>query len=121
MWCPSASLSVWANAWLAGSAAPDDVLDALSLWAPQHFVAAYDSVSAGHTGLPWPEVDDASAATLLRTLRTSAGRRTSEPPVSVVLPVPGDVRGLPAGTGFQRDALAAGEALVVTGDRGSAI
>ena len=24
MWCPSVSLSVWSNAWLAGHAAPDD-------------------------------------------------------------------------------------------------
>ena len=56
MWCPSVSLSVWANAWLAGKAAPDDVLDALSQWAPRHSVAAYDSVAAGSTGLPWPDM-----------------------------------------------------------------
>ncbi|HZQ31890.1 MAG TPA: hypothetical protein VFB19_09160 [Mycobacterium sp.] len=121
MWCPSVSLSVWANAWLAGTAAPDDVLDALSLWAPQHFIAAYDSVAAGNTGLPWPDVDEASVITLLRTLRTAAGKHTGEPSVNVVLPVPGDVRGLPAGTGFERDALAAGEALIVTGDRNKAV
>jgi hypothetical protein len=71
--------------------------------------------------LPWPELDDASAVTLLRTLRTAAGHRSAEPAVHITLPVPGDVRGLPAGTGFARDALAAGEALVVAGDRGSAI
>src|SRR5882724_3992014 len=99
MWCPSVSLSVWANAWLAGSAAPDDVLDALSLWAPKHFVAAYDSVTAGHVGLPWPDLDDASVIALLQTLRTTAGRTSAhEPSMSVVLPVPGDVRGLVAGT-----------------------
>ncbi len=57
MWCPSVSLSVWANAWLAGAAAPDDVLDALSQWAPRHSVTAYDSVAAGRTGLPWPDLD----------------------------------------------------------------
>src|SRR5271167_4916213 len=74
MWCPSVSLSVWANAWLSGSAAPDDVLDTLSLWAPQHFVTAYDSVTAGHTGLPWPDLDEASVVTLLQTLRTTAAR-----------------------------------------------
>jgi hypothetical protein len=34
----------------------------------------------------------------------------------VAVPVPGDVRGLPAGTQFQRDAVTAGEAIVVTGD-----
>ena len=124
MWCPSVSLSVWANAWLAGSAAPDDVLDALSLWAPKHLVAAYDSVTAGHTGLPWPDLDEASAVMLLQTLRTTAvgpapaARRTA--PISVVLPVPGDVRGLAAGTQFEYDALAAGEAVIVAGPRGTA-
>jgi hypothetical protein len=38
-----------------------------------------------------------------------------------VLPVPGDVRGLAAGTQFQRDALAAGEAVIIAGARGTAI
>jgi len=45
MWCPSVSLTVWANAWHAGLAAPDDVLDALSPWAPRHSIAAYDAVA----------------------------------------------------------------------------
>ena len=76
MWCPSASLAVWANAWLAGQAAPDDVLDALSQWAPRHSVTAYDSVAAGSTGLPWPDLNDAGAVSLLQTLRTAAGPRT---------------------------------------------
>ena len=64
MWCPSSTLSVWANAWLAGKAAPDDVLDALSCWAPIQSVTAYDAVAAGHTGLPWPDVHDAGAVSL---------------------------------------------------------
>ncbi|OOK66691.1 hypothetical protein BZL30_8366 [Mycobacterium kansasii] len=123
MWCPSATLSMWANAWLAGKAAPDDLLDALSLWAPTQSVTAYDAVAAGHTGLPWPDVDSAGTVSLLSTLRTAAGRaRTSAPgppdrlrgTINVVLPVPGDVRGLSAGTQFERDALAAGEAIIVT-------
>jgi hypothetical protein len=106
---------VWANAWLAGKAAPDDVLDALSCWAPAQSVTAYDAVAAGHTGLPWPDVDDAGAVSLLQTLRTAAGRSsTGTPSISVVLPVPGDVRGLAAGTQFERDALTAGEAVIVT-------
>ncbi|MGE2691656.1 hypothetical protein [Mycolicibacterium pulveris] len=121
MWCPSVSLSVWANAWLAGAAAPDDLLDALSLWAPRHSVIAYDSVAAGRTGLPWPDLVDAGAVSMLQTLRTAAGTATSTPPVALSLPVPGDVRGLPAGTQFQRDAVAAGEAVVVTGDGTEAI
>jgi hypothetical protein len=115
MWCPSATLSVWANAWLAGMAAPDDVLDALSCWAPRQSVTAYDAVAAGHTGLPWPDVHDAGAVSLLQTVRTAVGRAaTSAPSINVVLPVPGDVRGLVAGTQFERDALAAGEALIVS-------
>jgi hypothetical protein len=39
----------------------------------------------------------------------------------VVLPVPGDVRGLPAGTQFQRDAVTVGEAMIVAGDGAAAI
>ncbi|HKP44831.1 hypothetical protein [Mycobacterium sp.] len=116
MWCPSVSLSVWANAWLAGAAAPDDVLDALSQWAPRHSVTAYDSVAAGRTGLPWPDLTDAGAVSLLQTMRTAAGPGLSAPAIGVSLPVPGDVRGLPAGTQFQRDAVTAGEAIIVGRD-----
>lgn len=121
MWCPSVSLSLWANAWLAGKAAPDDVLDALSVWAPKQSVTAYDAVAAGYTGLPWPDVNDAGTVTLLQTLRAAVGRPTSTrgaPPlmrgtINVVLPVPGDVRGLAPGTQFERDALSAGEAIII--------
>ncbi len=119
MWCPSVSLSVWSNAWLAGVAAPDDVLDALSQWAPRHSVTAYDAVAAGSTGLPWPDVNHFGTMSLLQTLRTAAGRPAGEPVISVVLPVPGDVRGLPAGTQFQRDAVTAGEAILIQGDPSS--
>ena len=126
MWCPSVSLSMWANAWLAGLAAPDDVLDALTIWAPTHSVTAYDAVAGGRTGLPWPDVDKAGAVSLLQTVRNGAGRRgdanwPARPAIGVVLPVPGDVRGLAAGTGFQRDALNAGEAVIVSGPAGEAI
>ncbi|AQA06800.1 hypothetical protein BVC93_28260 [Mycobacterium sp. MS1601] len=122
MWCPSVSLAVWANAWIAGKAAPDDVLDALSLWAPTHSVTAYDAVAASATGLPWPDVNDAGAVSMLQTLRTAAGVRSiPQPSLSIVLPVPGDVRGLPAGTTFARDALDAGEAVIVTSERGTPV
>jgi hypothetical protein len=86
-------------------------------------VTAYDSVAAGHTGLPWPDVDDAGAVSLLQTLRTVAGRSIDArpPAISVALPVPGDVRGLAAGTQFQRDALASGEAIIVTSPTGDTI
>ncbi len=121
MWCPSVSLSVWANAWLAGVAAPDDVLDALSLWAPRHSATAYDSAAADGTGLPWPDLTDAGAVSLLQTMRTAAGPAAGAPAMSVVLPVPGDVRGLAAGTQFQTDAISAGEAIIVTRGTSTAI
>ncbi|MGA5466233.1 hypothetical protein [Mycobacterium sp. NPDC050041] len=114
MWCPSATLAAWANAWLSGAAAPDDVLDSLSLWAPRHSVTAYDSVAAGATGLPWPDLNDSGAVSLLQTLRTAAGPARTGPALGIALPVPGDVRGLPAGTQFQRDAVTSGEAVLVT-------
>ncbi|MEB4210386.1 hypothetical protein [Mycobacterium sp. 94-17] len=124
MWCPSVSLSLWANAWLAGKAAPDDVLDALSVWAPMQSVTAYDAVAAGHTGLPWPDVHDAGTVTLLQTLRAATprpeGAGLMRGTINVVLPVPGDVRGLAPGTQFGRDALAAGEAVIIANPRSPA-
>lgn len=119
MWCPSVSLTVWTNAWLAGAAAPDDVLDALSLWTPRHSVTAYDSVAAERTGLSWPDLDDAASVSLLQTVRTAAAHAGSQPAIALALPVPGDVRGLPPGTQFGRDAIAAGEAVIVTGTNGA--
>jgi hypothetical protein len=78
-------------------------------------VTAYDAVAAGHTGLPWPDIHDAGAVSLLQTLRMAAGRSSTDTPsITVVLPIPGDVRGLPPGTQFGRDAIAAGEAVIVT-------
>lgn len=106
---------MWANAWLAGAAAPDDVLDALSLWTPRHSVTAYDSLAADRTGLSWPDLDEARSVSLLQTLRTASARALSNPAISLTLPVPGDVRGLPPGTQFSRDAIAAGEAVIVSG------
>ena len=118
MWCPSATLSAWANAWLAGKAAPDDVLDALSLWAPRQSVTAYDAVAADYTGLPWPDINHVGTVSLLQTLRTVTGHPGSinqlPGAIHVVLPVPGDVRGLSAGTQFERDAILAGETVIVT-------
>jgi hypothetical protein len=120
MWCPSVSLAVWANSWLAGAAAPDDVLDSLSQWTPTHSVTAYDSVAAERTGLSWPDLDTAGAVSLLQTMRTAAQPAGSQPAITLALSVPGDVRGLPPGTQFGRDAIAAGEAVIVGGAGGSA-
>ena len=126
MWCPSVSLSVWANAWLAGHAAPDDVLDALIAWAPMHSVMAYDAIAAGRTGLPWPDIETAGPMSLLQTVRVAASRPPEHsldrrPAIGVVLPVPGDVRGLAPGTQFAQDALASGEAVVVSTADGDAV
>lgn len=119
MWCASVSLSVWANAWLAGKAAPDDVLDALSAWTPTQSVTAYDAVAAGNTGLPWPGRHDSGAASLLQMVRGAAGDPPGAPGgIRPVFPVPGDVRGLPAGTEFERNALTAGEAVIMTEPNG---
>ncbi|MDQ2625566.1 MAG: hypothetical protein M3Y90_00990, partial [Actinomycetota bacterium] len=101
MWCPSVSLSVWANAWLAGQAAPDDLLDALSAWAPVQSVAAYDAISIGEAGWAWSGGHDGGSASLLQLVRGAAAPAAGPaagPAIQPVLPVPGDVRGLPAGT-----------------------
>lgn len=112
MWCPSTSLSVWVNAWLAGRAAPDDVLDALSAWAPAQSVAAHDAVVASSIGVSWPGACDAGAAALLQLVR-GAALPFIEAGIQPVFPIPGDVRGLPAGTAFEREAILAGEAVLI--------
>jgi len=71
--------------------------------------------------LPWPDLDDVGAVSLLQTVRTAAGPRLSAPAIGVALPVPGDVRGLPAGTQFQRDAVTAGEAVIIGREASTAV
>lgn len=78
-------------------------------------MTAYDSVAAAETGLPWPDLLDSAAMSLLQTVRSAAGPGMTAPAIRLTLPVPGDVRGLPAGTQFQRDAVTAGEAMIVSG------
>jgi hypothetical protein len=105
--CPSATLAVWSSAWLSGSAAPDDVLDALAVWGEAHEVVAHDSATAAAFDVPVDGEGAAPPARLLASLRTlgiTDGR--------LVLPVAGDVRGLGAGGPFASAALRAGEALV---------
>lgn len=106
----SATLTVWASAWLAGAVAPDDVLDALTAWAPLHRVHAADRVAAGSTGLPGPDEGTVGAGTLFGALR---GAGAAE--LRLVLPTAGDARGLPAGTEFATAALDAGEGVLVVG------
>ncbi len=108
---------MWAGSWLAGRSAPDDLLDALRTWAPQQSVAAGDPVTGGHTGLPWAAHDDAEAApgagimVLLKLIREATAAPDAQ--MRLVLPVPGDVRGLPAGSEFAAAATEAGEGLLL--------
>lgn len=106
--CPSATFTVWASAWLAGVAAPDDVLDALSPWAEAHDVQAVDADTASATSLPAPGAPVSSLMFLLAALRRSAPRS----PARLVLPAPGDVRGLPGPGMFSREATDAGEGVL---------
>ncbi len=105
---PSATFTVWASAWLAGAAAPDDVLDALGPWALAHDVQAADDATALVTTLPPPGSPVSSLAFLLALLRRTSPRS----PARLVLPVPGDVRGLPGPGVFSREATAAGEGVL---------
>lgn len=107
--CPSATLTVWTSAWLAGAAAPDNVLDALGPWAEAHDVQAVDADTSAATMLPPPGEPVSSLAFLLAALRRSAGGRGATGPARLVLPAPGDVRGLPGPGAFSREATSAGE------------
>ena len=92
---PAGRFAVWATAWLSGRASYDDALDALA-GDTAHRVA----------GLPGTDeaVPLGSALTALRGL----GERRFR----LVLPVPGDVRGLPAVPGLAALALESGQAAV---------
>ncbi len=98
---------MWSSAWLAGAAAPDDVLDALAPWAQAHDVQAADEEAAIFTSLSAPGTPVSSLAFLLATLR-----RCGRGPARMVLPVPGDIRGLPGPGAFSREATAAGEGVL---------
>ena len=106
--CPSATLTVWTSAWLAGSAASDDVLDALLAWGEAHEVVAADAESAVALDLPLAGDFPATPVQLLAALRAKDGGGAR-----LVLPVPGDVRGLGGGGPFTEVALKAGEAMLL--------
>lgn len=110
--CPSATFTVWTSAWLAGAAAPDDVLDALAPWAEAHDVQAADSDTAAATSLPEPGSPVSSLMFLLAALRRAGGRVGTQTPARLVLPAPGDIRGLPGPGIFSREATAAGEGVL---------
>ena len=93
----SGALVAWTSAWLAGSAASDEVLRATVGTDAPHHVA----------GLPDVGADDlAPLSEALITWRKTASM------VRLVLPVAGDVRGLPGPAQFRSTALDAGEAVL---------
>ncbi|WP_375475898.1 hypothetical protein [uncultured Jatrophihabitans sp.] len=94
----SCLLAAWSNAFFAGQASLDQVVDAVTRADGPHVV----------TGLP-----DIPAAAHLRELLV-AWRRAGER-VRAVLPVPGDVRGVPGPRPFPTVALDAGEAAFAGG------
>jgi hypothetical protein len=110
--CPSATFTVWASAWLVGAAAPDDVLDALAPWADAHDVQAADSDTAQLTNLPAPRAPVTSLTFLLAALRRATAGQGAAGPARLVLPAPGDVRGLPGPGVFAAAATAAGEGVL---------
>lgn len=109
MSCPSTTLTVWTSAWLAGAAAPDDVLDALAPWAEAHDVQAADADTAERTALSPPGAPVSSVTFLLAALRRLGGDGSA---ARLVLPAPGDVRGLPGPGVFSREATAAGQGVL---------
>jgi hypothetical protein len=105
----SVTMTVWTSAWLHFAVAADDVLDALLPWAELHEVVAADEVTAAVLDLPEPTAVPVSPAMLLAALRRS-GATTAR----LMLPVPGDTRGLGVSAGaFSSDALRAGQAVLL--------
>ena len=88
-------LAGWGNAWLAGLVGLDDVITRVHQALGAH---------APHT------LGDETLVLGLGALRRAGAQR-----LRLVLPVPGDVSGLPGPPEVNRDALAAGEALIVIG------
>jgi hypothetical protein len=94
---PAGRFAVWATAWLTGRTSYDQALDAL-LGDSAHRVVGLPGTSEA-VPVGW-------ALTALRGL--------GEQRLRLVLPVPGDVRGLPAAPALAASALEAGQAVVGT-------
>ena len=92
---PAGRFAVWATAWLTGRAPYDDALDAL-VGDTAHRVAGVPGTDEA-VPLGWA----------LSALRGAGERR-----IRLVLPVPGDVRGLPRVPGLAESAVEAGQAAV---------
>jgi hypothetical protein len=104
-------MTVWLSAWLFGTAASDDVLDALAPWGDAHDVVTVDELTGETTGLPGPTDVPTSLTFLLAALRRHSGGAEVRP-ARLLLAVPGDVRGLPGPGPFSRAVIEAGEGLL---------
>jgi hypothetical protein len=89
----SGVLAAWMSAWYAGHAGPDEVVDAVTLDDATHQVS----------GIALDLVPLRDVLSVWRRDATS---------VRLVLPVPGDVRGVPGPAEFRTAALDAGEAVI---------
>ncbi|MGU3433174.1 hypothetical protein ACNHUS_09150 [Actinomycetes bacterium M1A6_2h] len=109
----AASLALWTGSWLGGGASPDDVIDAVCARAPMNLVVAGDVVTADRCSLPWPTPRDLGVTELLRVVREAATSAGPNATVRLVLPAPGDVRGLPVRSDFSTAAVLSGEGVLV--------
>lgn len=107
--CPSLSLVLWADAWLAGAASPDAALDGLSGWADLHLITAESPEVAAAAGL---DTRDSGGVALLGLIRRLAGPGQ----IRLLLPAAGDTRGLTPGAAHTRDAISAGETILLLPD-----
>lgn len=94
----SGTLAAWAGAWLAGQVSLDQAVDATTGHDAPHVVS----------GLPGFDEDVMLRDALVAWRRGGVAPR-------LVLPVPGDVRGLPGPAGLRAAALDVGEAVVADG------
>lgn len=104
-------MTVWLSAWLFGTAASDDVLDALEPWGDAHDVVTADDSTAQATELPGPTELPTSVTFLLAALRRVRSDAEARP-ARLLLAVPGDVRGLPGPGPFSRAVIDAAEGLM---------
>lgn len=88
----SGPLAAWMSAWFAGDAGPDEVVDAVTVDDAPHQVSGF-------------ALDLVPLRDVLATLRRDGS------PVRLVLPVSGDVRGVPGPAEFRTAALEAEEAV----------
>lgn len=101
------TLALWSAAWRGGSS-PDDVLTAIDGADQRAGVRAATEEIAAMTGLPGPGSPTAGSAALLPLLRAGGD-------AELLLPYPGDLRGLPTAGELTVVALDAGAAVTLTG------